>query len=722
MLTNSRTGNAAIKYAERGMAVFAPAWGSKVPNRDSGGIPGRTSATATKNLDLLTRIYDEKPGNNVAARLDQCDPPLVVVDCDDANTHRKAFEVAQGIVGKDGWDVLDEWLQEHGVELTPTWTIRTASGGINFVYALPEGEPMPKTEADALLRVDLLGAGQAVTLPPSVIKGKSDHYRWEDGRSPEDLEPAVLPMPLLDHWRKVTLDRVQDDGGKPSAKSKLARTTANASCATGPVGSRNRSLFSFGCSLRACGADDDEVRAEVHAENMRRFAAEPLPDREVDGIVKSVLRYAPGDGKRKSPTQGEIALRFRGDERIYGKFGLNVLDGGYYVRGRLPWTHGPEYRRWTDSDEEYLFVYAGEQMGTNSRNNVKGAFKIVCAENAFNPIADMLDALPEWDGQRRAEFMLWVLFGAENTPYTRAVSSLWMRGAVRRGYSPGCKFDYTLVLRGAQGLKKSLSARRLARQEEFFCETVTDITNAKTTSEQIGGKWIVELGELAGIKGKELEAVKAALTAQKTTVRQAYAHFPVDQPRSCAFLATTNESDFLTDPTGNRRFLPVACGVETSRNGWENASVKQLNDFIGQAWAEIVAQYKGARDAATGEDGTLDEDAFLSLYPLMPDDELERLAASERDAVTVEDTRVGIIGAWLDSMRDTIPARVCTRMVAEEALGLDQCALERSKYVMADIGRILDDQCPGWVRSPSKKRCGRYGVVRVWEYDREAAT
>ena len=476
------------------------------------------------------------------------------------------------------------------------------------------------------------------------------------------------------------------------------------------ITSRNRSLFSFGCSLRACGADDDEVREKVTDENVARYGENALPDREVDGIVKSILRYPPGELKRKHPTQGEIALKFRGDEHIYGKFGINTLDGGYYIHGRLPWTHGPEYRRWNDADEAYLFTYAQEKMGATSRANVVGAFKIICAENAFNPIADMLDALPEWDGTHRAARMLWALFGAEDTPYTRAVSSLWMRGAVRRGYEPGCKFDYTIVLRGKQGIKKSLTGRMLARGEEFFCETVTDITNPKTTAEQIGGKWIVELGELAGVKGKELEAVKAALTAQKMTVRHAYAHFAVDQPRSCVFLATTNERAFLTDPTGNRRFLPVECGVEKERMGWESTTEKELRRFIEQAWAEIVSQYKDAKATAKGED------EFLALYPLMPDAELEGMANEAREGTSVEDTRVGVIGEWLEKQRAMVPPKVCTRMVAEEALDLDHEFLERSKFVMTDIARILDDEFPEWVRSPKKTRCGRYGVTRVWEY------
>ena len=140
-------------------------------------------------------------------------------------------------------------------------------------------------------------------------------------------------------------------------------------------------------------------------------------------------------------TQGDIAEDMRRDDALRGTFGISVLDLDCYVRGRLPWSSKAEFRRWRDSDDAYLFTYEQERLGTRSREDVRGAFKILCVENEFNPLADMLDSLPPWDRQPRARFMLWALFGAEDNEYTRAVSELWMRGAVRRAFEPGCKFD-----------------------------------------------------------------------------------------------------------------------------------------------------------------------------------------------------------------------------------------------------------------------------------------
>ena len=408
-------------------------------------------------------------------------------------------------------------------------------------------------------------------------------------------------------------------------------------------------------------------------------------------------------------TQGDIAEDMRNDDGLRGAVGISVLDRDCYVRGRLPWSAADEFRRWRDSDDAYLYTYEQERVGARSREDVRGAFRILCAENEFNPIADMLKGLPKWDHEPRARFMLWALFGATDGEYTRAVSELWMRGAVRRAFEPGCKFDYTLVLKGAQGIKKSLTGRRLAMREEFFFETVTAITNPKITAEQVGGKWIVEIGELSGMRGRDLEAVKAALTAQKTTVRKAYDRYVSDVPRSCVFLATTNERTFLTDHTGNRRFLPVACGESDERKGWDVAGSGELEAFIEQAWAEIVYRYQSAKIRAA------DEDEFLRLFPLMLDDEGERLAEAVREESFVEDTRVGAIGEWLEEQLALGVTRVSTRMVAEGALHVEGEGLERNNKLTNEIGNILNESFPEW-RFVGKRRIKGSSPVRSWDY------
>lgn len=410
-------------------------------------------------------------------------------------------------------------------------------------------------------------------------------------------------------------------------------------------------------------------------------------------------------------TQAALVEFIRTDEWLRSGFGTNMLDGGRYVTGPLPWDELGEGRRWTDADKEHLWCYLQEHAGARSRRDVEGAFTIAAAENRFNPIADMLDALPEWDGTARADYLLWALFGCEDNEYTRAVSHAFMRGAVLRAYEPACKFDSVLTLIGPQGCGKSYGTRQLVMgHDALLCESVTDLTDLKLAAEQTGGKWIVELAELEGMTGRRLTAVKQAITMQSITVRMAYAREAIDLPRSCVFVATTNEAEFLADPTGARRFWPIRCAVDTERDGWAHASAAQVRAFITQAWAEVVGEYKTARATSA------DADELRASFPTTLTAEAEAMADAARDAASVEDTRVGVIREWLEDvrMRDGV-TRITSRMVAERALGVDMTRQQRGNRLTTEISFILNNLCPDW-EPIGKQRVAGYGVCRTWEW------
>lgn len=439
--------------------------------------------------------------------------------------------------------------------------------------------------------------------------------------------------------------------------------------------------------------DEVEDANEVGADEPNQGEDEPAPS----GSKK----------KCKAPTQAQLVEFMRRDERLRGSFGTNELDGGLYVRGPLPWDESGERRRWTDADSELLFIYTQGKTGTNSRRNVQGAFTIMAAAQTFNPIADMLDELPAWDGKPRADNLLAVVFKCRSNEYTRAVSHAFMRGAVLRAYEPGCKFDNVLTLIGPQGCGKTYGTRLMAMRDELLCESVTDLTDHKKTAEQTAGKWLCELGELEGMTGRRLTGVKQALSMQAVTVRLPYTKHAVDLPRSCVFVATTNETAFLADRTGNRRFWPIRCADTSRKDGWSHASDRQLRAYIARAWAEVRDEYKAARAKAK------DADEFRRLYPTTLAPEVERMAEGMRDAASVEDTRVGVIREWLESavLREGI-TRVCARMVAERALGVDM-GRQRGHQLTNEVTAILNT-CQGW-RYIGKQRVAGYGTCRAWE-------
>ena len=182
--------------------------------------------------------------------------------------------------------------------------------------------------------------------------------------------------------------------------------------------------------------------------------------------------------------------------------------------------------------------------------------------NRFNPVVDWLDGL-KWDGVKRLDSWLPAITGAADTPLHRSVGRLLVLGMAARARHPGTKFDLCVVFEGPQGSGKSTLARRLCEGPGtvYFGDAPGLIgLEMKARAELLSGKWLVELAELSGLARSESENVKAFLSQAADQFRPAYGRVAVSRLRTCVFVATTNSKTYLQDATGNRRFIPVACG------------------------------------------------------------------------------------------------------------------------------------------------------------------
>ena len=288
----------------------------------------------------------------------------------------------------------------------------------------------------------------------------------------------------------------------------------------------------------------------------------------------------------------------------------------------IPWHHK---KFWREADDAHLDYYISSHYGPLSPRCTQSAVDKVADDRSYHPILDFLDALPEWDGIPRLDTLLIDHFGAEDTQYTRAVTRKALVAAVRRVLQPGCKFDYILTLVGPQGVGKSTLIRTLSG-DEYFSDTLKfSDARDKTAAENIQGNWIIEIGEMAGMKKAEIENVKAFVSRQNDKYRAAYGHRPTPHPRQCIFIGTGNQEEgFLRDLTGNRRFWPVVTPVRTEK---QQDILKP--DYIAQVWAEAKVRE---------EEG---EPIYLS-SDLEHEAELHQLAAMERD------DREGIVRSYLE--------------------------------------------------------------------------
>lgn len=176
-----------------------------------------------------------------------------------------------------------------------------------------------------------------------------------------------------------------------------------------------------------------------------------------------------------------------------------------------------------------------------------------------NKVRQAIDAL-QWDGRPRLDGWLVAHAGGRDTEFDRTAFTYALVAMVRRVRSPGVKFDQIIVLEGHQGGGKSSFLRILAGGDECFTDALPIGADDRQTLEIAHGKLIVELGELAGIGAKELGSVKAFASRQRDRARLAYGRTVTEVPRQFTVWGTTNDSEYLRDPTGNRRFWPLTVG------------------------------------------------------------------------------------------------------------------------------------------------------------------
>ena len=306
---------------------------------------------------------------------------------------------------------------------------------------------------------------------------------------------------------------------------------------------------------------------------------------------------------------------------------FNQLSDGMEIRDDIapvPWKHPSKF--WRDADDNQVISYIEQRYGSFSLRNYTVAIGKVSDDRSYHPIREYLASLPPWDGVPRVDTLLIDYLGSPDNPYVRTVTRKTLVAAVRRIDRPGCKHDSMLVLSGPQGIGKSTLIARLGG--EWFSDSLSlSDTHDKTAAEKLQGYWILEIGELAGLRKADVETLRSFLSRQNDIYRAAFGKRATPHLRQCIFFGTTNEEQgYLRDTTGNRRFWPIHTPGGGTRHSWE-----MTQDDINQIWAEAKHLYE------QGEKPLLDED-------------VEALAkVAQREAMETDD-REGLVLEYLDKL------------------------------------------------------------------------
>lgn len=439
-------------------------------------------------------------------------------------------------------------------------------------------------------------------------------------------------------------------------------------------------------------------------------------DQEPDAVegeaddIEWMSELEPDSKGKYLSSASNISLIFKHDTRLKGCFKQNLFDNKRYVFRTLPWRGIKKPEPIKNVDYSGIRNYIETIYEITGVQKIDDALALEFEKQSFHPIKEYLDGL-KWDKTERIDYLLVDYFGAVDNIYTREAIRKCLVAAVARIFNPGCKFDLVLTLIGPQGANKSTFIDKLGKS--WYSDTFTTV-HGKEAFEQLQGFWLIEIAEMSGFRKADAEAIKHYISKREDSYRPAYGRATESFLRQNVFIATSNKRDLFTDPTGNRRFMPIDVVLEdVLKSVW-----KDLDGEVDHIWAEAVALYKAG------------EKLYLSA-------EAEAIARYEQTSHSEVDERRGLIEFYLDrnlpknwvdlgteerrmwlSNPDNFEAKgakrvkVCMAEIWCECLGKNK--EDMTRYLTRDVNDILKS-FPEWEYKPTTANFGAYGKQKYYQ-------
>lgn len=413
-----------------------------------------------------------------------------------------------------------------------------------------------------------------------------------------DLEAAVWDYPYFKKYENET------------PVEGLARRAVAAS-ADAPA-SASQLALAFGEDVRVLGPEKVAVRCpwtERHSDHGRR-----------DPLAGGTVVFATSDGEgffwcshahcaerrqvevyealgAEAPWRARLSLTDRGAVKQTSENVVTCLEG---TGGPPWWAWNARAERWenprgrapdaprgmaAEAMAGELTRWVHDQLGFDPSTRVlkETVLPWLAARRGYNPLTEWLDqCYSGWDRRERSLADYCQL--AEGThDWARLALGTWLRSAVARAYAPGCQADLVLVLQGPQGVRKSSLCRLLAGRGAYALELAHAANDRDTLATLHRGAWVVELAEGVALSKADAKELKALTTRPTDVFRRAYGAGEEERPRGFVFAVTTNESEFLADPTGLRRWAVVELAGRIDTDGVD----RDLEHLLGQAVAEF---------------------------------------------------------------------------------------------------------------------------------------
>ena len=457
---------------------------------------------------------------------------------------------------------------------------------------------------------------------------------------------------------------------------------------------------------------DEKVKQLLSKErqDLAKMEFEVVQEEEVNTSWQNLLELDK-KGNVKS-TMSNMAIIIRNDVNfkniVYNQFKCSID-----VVGKLPWKQIKS--GWSDADMACAKLYFERVYKIWSPLKFKDALlAVTSSERVYHPIKEYFKTL-KWDKVSRLDTLLVDYLGAKDNIFVREVTRKTFCAAVTRIFEPGKKFDSILVLCGPQGIGKSTLFSKLGKEWYSDSLSLCDMKD-KTAAEKLQGYWLLELGELAGIKKVDVEVIKSFISRTDDKFRKAYGVNVESNPRSNIIVGTTNsEGGFLRDITGNRRFWPVMVSGNSNLKPWDLKDVDQI-------WAEALYRYEQGEELYLK--GDVSKMAKIAQQEAMESDDregiildyLETLLPTNWNEMTLYERRAYLNNKELIASKGIVrKSEICIMEIWCECFFRERQDLKRTDSY--EIEGILN-RIGGWERMRSNKsgkiRFEIYGPQRAF--------